>query len=79
MLICRRAGRGFERGDLALGHRVGIALETDECGDRRSAVAPAALAVAPEHAFGVARGDEADSAAEAAAFVPFVHGMMISA
>src|SRR6266852_1473606 len=75
----RRAGRGFELGDLSLGHRVSITLESNENGHRRTAVATTALAMAPEHPFRVARCDEADLAAEAPAFEPFAHKVTIPA
>src|SRR5262249_3019368 len=64
----RRAGRGFESGDLPFGHRVRVALEADENRDRRAAVPATALAMTPEHTRGLAGRDEADGAAEAAAF-----------
>jgi hypothetical protein len=68
-----RAGRGVELCDLALGDGVGIALEPDEHRDRRTAVPSAALAMAPEHARGLAGDDEAHRTANAAAFDLLAH------
>jgi hypothetical protein len=72
-----RAGRRSELGDLAAGHDIGAVLETDEHGNRRTAVPSAALAMTPENRFGPTRGGKSDGATETATF-KFFHERLLA-
>src|SRR6266404_6089176 len=63
----RPAGRRLEFADRAFGDAIRRALEIDEDRNRRAAVLPAALAMAPVNALRRARSDKADRTAQAAA------------
>jgi len=66
-------GRRVELGNRTLGNGISAAVERRENGDGRAAVLPATLAMAPHNGIRLTHGDEAHSAAQAAAFESIGH------
>ena len=70
------AGRRFILCDHAACERNGIVREGNEHRSRRATMAPAALAVTPEHLFGLPGRLEVNVAAQTATLIDFGHGAL---